>query len=47
MLSATIHPEIKRTLVSLSKRTGVTVSQGTDELLYIGLLEMQELDAPG
>ena len=46
VLSATIHPEIKRTLVSLSKRTGVTVSQGTDELLYIGLLEMKELDAP-
>jgi len=38
---------IKRTLVSISKRTGMTVSQVTDEVLYTGLLEMQELDAPG
>ena len=27
VLSATIHPDIKRTLVSISERTGMTVSQ--------------------
>ena len=45
VLSATIHPDIKRTLVSMSKRTGMTVSQVADEVLYKGLIEMQELDA--
>ena len=45
MLSATIHPDIKRTLVAMSKRTGMTVSQIADEVLYTGLIEMQELDA--
>jgi len=43
VLSATIHPDIKRTLVSISKRTDMTVSQVTDEVLYAGLIEMQEL----
>ena len=47
MLSATIHPDIKRILVAMSERTGLTVSQVTDEVLYTGLVEMQELDAPG
>ena len=47
VLQATIHPDIKRTLVAMSKRTGMTVSQVTDEVLYTGLIEMQELDAPG
>ena len=47
ILSATIHPDIKRTLLAMSKRTGLTVSQVTDEVLYTGLLEMQELDAQG
>ena len=47
VLSATIHPDIKRTLVSMSKRTGMTVSQVADEVLYKGLIEMQELDASG
>ena len=47
VLSATIHPDIKRTLVSMSKRTGMTVSQVTDEVLYTGLIEMKKLDAPG
>ena len=47
VLSATIHPDIKRTLVSMSKRTGMTVSQVADEVLYTGLIEMHELDAPG
>ena len=46
VLSATIHPDIKRTLVAMSKRTGMTVSQVADEVLYTGLIEMQELDAP-
>ena len=41
------HPDIKRTLVSMSKRTGMTVSQVADEVLYTGLIEMQELDAQG
>ena len=45
VLSATIHPDIKRILVSMSKRTGMTVSQVADEVLYTGLLEMHELDA--
>jgi hypothetical protein len=44
VLSATIHPDIKKTLVSMSERTGMTVSQVTDEVLYTGLVEMQELD---
>ena len=47
VLQATIHPDIKRTLVAMSKRTGMTVSQVTDEVLYTGLIEMHELDAPG
>ena len=45
VLSATIHPDIKRTLVSMSKRTGMTVNQVTDEVLFTRLNEMQELDA--
>ena len=44
VLSATIHPDIKKTLVSMSERTGMTVSQVTDEVLYTGLVELQELD---
>ena len=47
VLSATIHPDIKRTLVSMSKRTGMSVSQVADEVLFKGLIEMQELDASG
>ena len=35
VLSATIHLDIKRTLVSMSKCTGMTISQVTDEVLYI------------
>ena len=46
MLSATIHPDIKRTLVVMSERTGMTVSQVTDEVLYAGLIGMQEMDLP-
>ena len=47
VLSATIHPDIKRTLVAMSERTGMTVSQVADEVLYTGLIEMREMDAPG
>ena len=43
VLSATIHPDIKKTLVSMSERTGLSISQVTDEVLYTGLIEMQEL----
>ena len=43
VLSATIHPDIKKTLVSMSESTGMSVSQVTDEVLYTGLVEMQEL----
>ena len=31
----------------ISNRTDMTVSQVADEVLYTGLIEMQELDAPG
>ena len=44
VLSATIHPDIKKTLVSMSERTGLSVSQVTDEVLYKGLIGMQEMD---
>ena len=40
----TIHPELKRTLVAMSERTGLSISQVTDEVLYAGLVEMQEMD---
>ena len=43
VLSATIHPDIKKTLASISERTGLSISQVTDEVLYTGLIEMQEL----
>ena len=44
ILSATIHPDIKKTLVSMSECTGLSISQVTDEVLYTGLIEMQEMD---
>ena len=44
VLSATIHPDIKKTLVSMSERTGMSVSQVTDEVVYKGLVGMQEVD---
>ena len=47
VLSATIHPDINRTLVAMSKRTGMTVSQVTDEVLYKGLVQMEELPKLG
>ena len=44
VLSATIHPDLRRTLVAMSDRTGLSISQVTDEVLYTGLIEMQEMD---
>jgi hypothetical protein len=38
-----LHPDIKRTLVAMSDRTGMSISQVADEVLYTGLIEMQEL----
>jgi len=43
VLSATIHPDIKRTLISISERTSLSVSQVTDEVLYKGLVKLEEL----
>ena len=42
VLSVTIHPDLKKTLVSMSERTGMSVSQVSDEVLYTGLIEMQD-----
>ena len=39
-----LHPDIMRTLVAISKRTGMTVSQVTNEVLFKGLVEMYELE---
>ncbi len=47
VLSATIHPDIKRTLISISERTNLSVSQVTDEVLYKGLVQMEELPELG
>jgi serine protease inhibitor ecotin len=47
VLSATIHPDLKCTLVAMSVRTGMSVSQVSDEVLYTGLIEMQELEGWG
>ena len=43
VLSATIHPDIKRSLLDISERTGMSVSQVSDEVLYTGLIQLQEL----
>ena len=43
VLLTTIHHEIMRILTAISERTVLTVSQVTDEVLYTGLVEMQEL----
>jgi len=43
VLSATIHPDIKRTLLGISERIALSISQVTDEVLFSGLVEMQEL----
>ena len=45
VLSATIHPDIKRSLLDISERTGMSVSQVSDEVLYTGLIQLQELSA--
>ena len=36
-------PDLERTLVAMSERTGMSLSQVADEVLYVGLIEMQEL----
>ena len=46
LLGSIDHPDIKPTLVGMSERTRSTVSQVADEVLYTGLITMQELDAP-
>jgi len=38
-----IHPDLKRTLAAMSERTGMSVSQVSDGVLYTGLIQMQEL----
>ena len=45
VLSATIHPDIKRSLLDISERTGMSVGKMSDEVLYTGLIEMRELPA--
>jgi hypothetical protein len=35
---------LKRKLMAMSERTGLSISQVTDEVLYTGLVEMQEMD---
>ena len=40
VLSATIHPDIKRTLVAMSERTGLSISQVADEVLYLSLIHI-------
>ena len=44
MLRATTHTDLKCTLVAMSERTVMTVSQVTDEVLYKGMIGMQEMD---
>ena len=44
VLSATIHPDLKRNLVAMSERKGLSISQVKDEVLYTGLVQMQELE---
>ena len=34
---------LKRTLAAMSERTGLSISQVTDEVIYAGLIEMQEM----
>ncbi len=46
VLSATIYPDNKRNLVSISRRLSIPVSQVTDEVLYTNLIEMFKLDDP-
>jgi hypothetical protein len=44
VLSATIYPELKRTFVAMFERTGLSISRVIDDVLYAGLVDMQELD---
>jgi hypothetical protein len=36
--------DLKYNLIAMSERTGLSTSQVTDEVLYTGLIQMQELD---
>ena len=38
-----IQPGLKRTLVAISERTGLSISMVTDEILYTSLVEIPEL----
>ena len=38
------HPQILRTVVLKSNVKGMTVNQVSDEVIFTGLIEMQELD---
>jgi|TARA_Y100000031_G_scaffold50255_1_gene57649 hypothetical protein len=44
MILTTIHPDIKRIILAISMRTGMTFSQVNDEVLYSGHIEMNELE---
>jgi hypothetical protein len=44
MISTTIHLDIKRIILAISMRTGMTFSQVNDEVLYSGHIEMNELE---
>ena len=41
---ANIHPDHRCTFVAMSEHTGLSISQVTDEVLYVGLLELQVMD---
>ena len=43
VVSAIISPDLKRTLVAMSERTGMSISQVKGEALYAGLVEIQEM----
>ena len=45
VLRDNIHPDLKCTLVAMSERTGLCISQVTNEVLYAGLVGMEEMDA--
>ncbi len=40
VLSATIHPDLKRTLVAMSDLMRLSISHVTDQILYAGLFEI-------
>jgi hypothetical protein len=44
VLSSTIYPDLKLNLVTMSECTSLSINQVTDEVLYVGLVEMKEMD---